>query len=70
VVITDLGILRPAPPHGEFELTAVYEGITVEQVREATGWELKVAEELVTPAPLTELELQTLRDLRAAVPVA
>jgi len=68
-VITDLGIMRPGSD-GELELTAVYEGIALDDVRQATGWELRIAEQLETPAPPTELELQTLRDLRATVPVA
>lgn len=65
LVITDLGVFRPDET-GELELTEVHEGITVEQVREATGWDLKVSPELgTTPAP-TEAELQTLRELKAA----
>ena len=41
-VITDLGVLEPRD--GELTLTAVHPGVTVEQVREETGWELRVAE--------------------------
>jgi glutaconate CoA-transferase subunit B len=70
VVITDLGIMRPGGPDGELELTAVYEGVAPDQVREATGWELRVREPLAVPDPPTELELRTLRELRARVPVA
>jgi glutaconate CoA-transferase subunit B len=69
-VITDLGIMRPREEDGELELTAIFEGVEVDDVREATGWPLRVREQLVTPDPPTELELQTLRDLRARVPVA
>ncbi len=36
----------------------------VEQAREATGWELRVADELETTDPPTEEDLQALRDLR------
>ncbi|KAA9165873.1 CoA-transferase subunit beta [Amycolatopsis acidicola] len=65
LVITDLGVFRPDET-GELVLTEVHDGITVEQVREATGWDLKVAPELgTTPIP-TEAELQTLRELKAA----
>jgi glutaconate CoA-transferase subunit B len=65
VVITDLGVLRPAEG-GELELVAVHPGVEVDQVREATGWELRVADDLETSEPVTERELTALRDLRAS----
>ncbi len=65
LVVTDLGLLRP-DERGELVLTAVHPGVSVEQVRAATGWELRVADEpAVTDAP-TEAELTALRALRAA----
>ena len=61
-IITDLGVLQP-DERGEFILTAVHPGVTVEQVRAATGWQLQVAPDLATtPAP-TEQELTVLRHL-------
>lgn len=64
-VITDLGVLEPDPVKLELTLTAVHEGVTVEQVAEATGWDLPVAGEVsVTPSP-TDLELGALRELLA-----
>jgi glutaconate CoA-transferase, subunit B len=65
-VITDLGILEPDPESCELVLTHVHEGVTAEQAREATGWELKVADELVTTEPPTGEELEQLRELVAA----
>jgi glutaconate CoA-transferase subunit B len=63
VVCTDLGILRRGDD-GELELRAVHPGVTVEDVRAETGWDLRVADELEeSPAPTAE-ELETLRDLR------
>jgi len=64
-VITDLGILEPDPETHELRLTALHEGVTVEQAREATGWDLKVADELDTLPPPNAEELQTLRALKA-----
>jgi glutaconate CoA-transferase, subunit B len=64
VVITDHGILRPDPETKELTLTKVHPGTSVEQVREATGWDLRVADDLGTTDPPTEEELQILRDLR------
>ena len=42
------------------------DGIDAEQAREATGWELQVADELVTTEPPTDEELAKLRELVAA----
>lgn len=65
VVISDLGILRPDPDTGELVMTALFDGATLEQAREATGWPLKVAEELESVPPPTQVELEALRDLNA-----
>jgi glutaconate CoA-transferase subunit B len=64
-VITDLGVMAPDPVTRELTLVALHPGITVDEVREATGWDLEVAEKLErTVAPDAE-ELATLRDLQA-----
>jgi glutaconate CoA-transferase subunit B len=65
-VITDLGILEPGDGC-ELVLTQVHDGVTVEQAREATGWDLKVAGELVTTEPPTPEELRELRELVNAI---
>lgn len=63
VVITDLGVLRPDPRDHELELVAIHPGVEVEQVKESTGWPLRVSEDLaMTDAPTAE-ELRVLRDL-------
>ena len=41
-VITDLGVLEPDPDSAELTLTQLHEGVSVDQAREATGWELAV----------------------------
>ena len=64
IVITDLGILKPDPETKELTLTALHPGTSVEQAREATGWDLRVADDLGTTDPPTEEELRVLRDLR------
>jgi glutaconate CoA-transferase subunit B len=66
VVITDLGVLRPSPDDGQLELVAVHPGVDIDQVREATGWPLRVREPLETTAPVTERELAELRALRVS----
>ena len=62
-VITDLGVLEPDPETKELVLTRVHAGVTAEQVSEATGWELKIADELATTERPSEHELATLREL-------
>jgi glutaconate CoA-transferase subunit B len=60
-VVTDIGLLEP-DENGEMVLTALHPGKTVEQARENTGWDLKAASELRTTEPVTEVELQILRN--------
>jgi glutaconate CoA-transferase, subunit B len=62
-VITDLGILEPDPETCELTMTHLHEGVTVEQCKEATGWDLRVSETLDTTPPPTDEELSALRDL-------
>lgn len=65
VVITDLGVLRPAPDTEELQLVARFEGVTAERVLAATGWPLRVADQVEVVAPPTEDELRILRELHA-----
>ena len=63
-VITDLGVLEPDPDTAELVLTAVHHGVSVEQVRAETGWDLQVTPDLMITAPPSTTELDTLRSLR------
>jgi glutaconate CoA-transferase, subunit B len=65
-VITDLGVMRPDQRTFELVLTGIYSGVSVGQVRDSTGWELKVSAELTEIAPPSEAELAALRGLAAA----
>jgi glutaconate CoA-transferase subunit B len=60
-VVTDLGILERRD--GELTLTRVHPGVSAEQAREATGWELRVGDDLVETEPPTDAELTALRGL-------
>ncbi len=60
-VITDLGVLEPDPDSAELVLTGLHQGVSVEQVRAETGWELQVSVDLKITVPPTERELATLR---------
>jgi glutaconate CoA-transferase subunit B len=70
VVITDLGVLRPDPKGGELRLAQIHPGVSVEQAREATGWDLRVADDLEETAAPTAEELGVLRDLKATLGAA
>jgi glutaconate CoA-transferase, subunit B len=62
-VITDLGLLEPDPATRELVLTHVHPGVEVDQVREATGWDLRVADAVAVTEPPTAEELDALREL-------
>ncbi len=65
LLITDLAVWKPDPATKEFTVVSLHPGVTREQVQETCGWTVKFAETLdETPAP-TELELETLRALKA-----
>jgi len=60
-IITTLAVLRFPEGGGEAFLASVHPGHSVEEVRERTGWELRVAEGAgETPTP-TEAELAAIR---------
>src|SRR3954470_24080839 len=55
VVVTDLGVLEPRD--GELTLTCLHPGVKIDDARAATGWELRVADEVGQTAPPTDDEL-------------
>lgn len=69
-VITDLGIMRSDPETRELVLAAIHPGIAVEQVRDATGWHLRIAPTLETTQEPSAGELHALRDLHARTAAA
>ena len=66
LVVTDLGLLAPDPATCELTLVSVHPGVAVQQVRAATGWDLRVSPDLTCTAPPTERDLRVLRQLEAA----
>jgi glutaconate CoA-transferase, subunit B len=62
VVVTDLGVLEPH--EGELTLTHVHPGVKPDDVRAATGWDLRIADDLAVTEPPSEDELSALRSLR------
>ena len=62
-VITDKGILESDPESGEMVLTALYPGVTLEDVQANVGWPLQSRAELGAVAPPTGEELRLLREV-------
>jgi glutaconate CoA-transferase subunit B len=62
-VITDMGVLEPDRETKELTLMQIHEGIEADAVRDATGWALRVADDLNVTEPPAEEELAALREL-------
>jgi len=70
LLITDLAIWRPDPDSKEFTVVSLHPGVTREDVQSTCGWKVRFADDVdETPAP-NELELKTLRDLKARTKAA
>jgi len=63
-VITDKAILESDPESGELVVTALYPGVTIEDVKANVGWPIKVQATLLPPiTPPSSEELRLLRDV-------
>jgi glutaconate CoA-transferase subunit B len=69
-VITDFGVLTPAPETNELTLAALFVDASIEDARAAVGWDLAVAGTLETIGAPTEHELSVLRALNARTDAA
>jgi glutaconate CoA-transferase subunit B len=65
LLITDLAIWTPDPETKEFTVVSLHPGVTREKVQESCGWPAKFAATLEETPPPSEIELKTLRDLKA-----
>ena len=70
LLVSDLGILSPEPATREFVVTSLHPGVTREQVRENTGWNIRFAETLAETKPPERAELEALRELNARTAAA
>jgi glutaconate CoA-transferase subunit B len=62
VVVTQLGVYGFDERSGEMELRSLHPGVTMEQARKATSWDLRTAEDVAeTPEP-TAHELRLIRE--------
>ncbi|MFE4869614.1 CoA-transferase subunit beta [Streptomyces sp. NPDC056682] len=62
-VVSDLGVFDFATPDHAMRLASLHPGVTVEQVREATAFELAVADEVPYTRDPTGEELRLIRDV-------
>ncbi|QUC61282.1 CoA-transferase [Streptomyces sp. A2-16] len=62
-VVSDLGVFDFATPDHSMRLASVHPGVTVEQVREATGFELVVPDEVPRTREPTARELRLIREV-------
>lgn len=62
-VITDLAVLGFDEETGEMVLESIHPGVTLEDVKKNTGWDLKISKDLRVTEEPTERELLTLRQL-------
>lgn len=61
-VITQLGVMGFDPASKRMTVLSVHPGVTVDDLLEATGFELLISEEALTTEPPTEAELKLLRE--------
>jgi glutaconate CoA-transferase, subunit B len=65
-VVTDLGVLEPEPETRELALAAVHPGTSPDDVRAATGWDLRVHSAVRVVDPPSPAEIAALRALAPA----
>jgi glutaconate CoA-transferase subunit B len=65
LLVTDLCVMRPDAESCEMMVDSLHPGITREQVRQNTGWDVQFAGSVAETAPPTAEELEVLRDLHA-----
>jgi glutaconate CoA-transferase, subunit B len=62
VVVTNLAVYRFGEGTGEMELAGLHPGVSLEEVRDNTSWELEVADDLTETPPPTAEELRLMRE--------
>jgi glutaconate CoA-transferase subunit B len=65
-VITDLAVLEPDPGSRELVVTGLHPGVEPDDVRAATGWDVRIAPGVAALDPPAAGEMEALRALRAA----
>lgn len=61
LVVTDRALFDFANPEREMQLTSLHPGVSLDEVRDAVGWPLRVADEILETPPPTAEELRLVR---------
>ena len=69
-VITDFCVMEPDSVTKELMVTSLHPGVTMERVKQETGWDLQCASSVVETQAPTSRELEVLRDLQQRTVVA
>jgi len=64
-VITDLCVMKPDPETKELVVVSLHSGVSREDVINATGWDIRFAEQLESTPEPSQQELDVLRELKA-----
>ena len=70
LIVTDLCTMRPDAETKEFEVVTLHPGVNEAQVRENTGWPVRLAAGVTTTDEPTDDEVNALRDLNARTALA
>jgi glutaconate CoA-transferase subunit B len=62
VVVTDLGVYRFDEADGEMYLASLHPGVTPRDVRDATGWDLRIPDDVGSTGPPNGEELRLVRE--------
>jgi glutaconate CoA-transferase, subunit B len=62
LVITDMGVYRFDPATREMTLVSIHPGVTLEAIKENTGWDIKVAADLTETPPPSPQEIRIIRE--------
>ena len=63
LVVTDLCLMRPDQESKELTVVSLHEGVTENEVTQATGWPIRFADAVEQTLPPSGVELEVLRDL-------
>ena len=62
MVVTDLGVYRFDEGSGEMYLASLHPGVKLKDVRDATGWDLRIPDDVGFIDPPTAEELRLVRE--------
>ena len=70
LLVTDMAVWRPNPETREFEVDSIHPGASREAIAASCDWDVVYAADVGETPPPTELELSTLREIKARTAAA